>query len=123
MAEVVAANDIPFLDVQQLLSDISRDGLVGEATLVDHIHPSFRSHQEIGIAIAKFMHANDLVDYADEAWISAVRDNLESHLQSLDNMYFLRGRQTIELLQIWTEGRADGPPLPGNRPAETSPAQ
>lgn len=111
MADVVVANNVPFLDVQKLLVANSRDGLVGEAALVDHIHPSFRSHLEIGVGITQLMHAHGLVQYSDEGWATDVREHLEDHLQSLDNMYFLRGRQTLELLQIWTDGRADGPPL------------
>lgn len=112
MVKVVTANDTPFLNVQDLLVADSRGGLVGEATLVDHVHPSFRSHQEIGIALTRLMLANNMVDVADELWVSKVRGKLEDHLQSLGDMYFLRGRQTLETLQIWTDGRADGPPLP-----------
>lgn len=112
MAEVAEAFRMPFLVAEDVLVDKSRNGLIGDAVLVDHIHPSFSSQQEIGIALVKLMGNLKLVDYSNQQWESSALERLEQHIQSLDDMYFLRGQQTLRVLKIWTQGRADGPPLP-----------
>lgn len=112
MSEVAVANDTPLLVGEDILATESRNDLLGSSTLVDHIHPSFKSHQKIGIALTKLMSRLKLVHYSYDEWESATSAQLEDHIQSLDDMYFLRGRQTLSLLKAWTEGRADGPPLP-----------
>ena len=112
MFDVVEGYDVPFLAVEDVLVRKSRNGLVGDATLVDHIHPSFRSHQEIAIALTKLMSRLELVQYSNDEWEAAASGQLEEYIQTLDDMYFLRGRQTLDVLRAWTEGRADGPPLP-----------
>ena len=102
---------IPLLNADKLLSSRSRNGIPGNAVLVDHVHPSFGSHQNIAVALIEMMSANNFIPASGADWKAAAMADFEMHLQSLDNMYFLSGRRTLETLELWTQGRGDGPPL------------
>ena len=102
---------IPLLDADKLLSSRSRNGIPGDAVLVDHVHPSFGSHQNIAVALIEMMSASNLVSVSGADWKTAAMADFDVHLQSLNNMYFLSGRRTLETLEVWTQGRGDGPPL------------
>jgi len=110
MQQVVQQNDVPFLNVQQLMEPDSRLGIVGEFVLADHIHPSFGSHQRIALELAN--HVGTILKLpATQGWQPFAQKTFDEHLQSLDDLYFLRGRRTLANLKAWTQGRADGPPL------------
>ena len=114
MRQVASDNDVPLLDIQHLLAPKSRQQIVGDATLVDHIHPSFRGHQEIAFAVAQHL-SQQVPDLFEDApatdWHTAAQQDFDQHLQSLPDMYFLRGQRTLQNLRAWTQGRAEGPPL------------
>jgi hypothetical protein len=44
-------------------------------------------------------------------WIEATHQACQQRLQSLDNLYFLRGKRHLENLKLWAAGRSAGPPL------------
>ncbi|MCA9050274.1 MAG: hypothetical protein KDA89_16175 [Planctomycetaceae bacterium] len=113
MRQTAAATERPLLDLHQLLAERSRQNIVGDAVLADHIHPTMSSHQQIALAVLEQL--RKWIDLPpQEDWNSAVREDFQSRLQSLDDMYYLRGRRTLNVLRAWTEGRGDGPPLPKN---------
>lgn len=125
METVATTENIPFLDLHQRLAEECQNGIVGDAILVDHVHPSFRGHQLIALTIADRLHQLDLAVVTDSQWRSKVQLAFDQHLQSLDDLYFLRGRRTLENLRAWTAGRADGPPIQlqqgtNERPSETT---
>ena len=109
MLSVCGDHDAPLLDADHLLAQHCRDEIPGDAVLVDHVHPSFRSNQLISLAILqKMTQLQYVVGSADEKELQGAFD---AHLQSLDDIYFLRGQRTLDSLRAWTQGRADGPPL------------
>ena len=111
MLAMIQQSGCPYLDAADVLQQHCLNGITGDNVLVDHIHPSFRSHQWIGLAITDWMQsAGILVEQADD-WRSGIDSVFEQHLQSLNNMYFLKGRRRLQDLQGWAAGRAEGPPV------------
>lgn len=108
---VARENNIKLLDADALLLDKARNGIIGDAVLVDHVHPSFKSHQNIAIAVIDAMASTQWIQIKNTGWKDAARSDFDNHLQSLDNMYFLSGRRTLDTLRLWTQGRGDGPVL------------
>lgn len=111
MKSVAAQESIAFVDTEALLRARCRDGILGDAVLVDHVHPSFRSHQEMAIQLVQTFEQMGQVTVRKANWSSAARIQFADHVQSLDDLYFLSGRRTLETLRAWTQGRAKGPPL------------
>ncbi|MEZ6127790.1 MAG: tetratricopeptide repeat protein [Planctomycetaceae bacterium] len=110
MRRVVERNGIAFLDVQPMMEAGSRLGIVGDFVLADHIHPAFGSHQQIGLELVVQVAAK-LNRSTTPDWKPLAQKTFDNHMQSLDDLYFLRGRRTLANLRAWTQGRADGPPL------------
>ncbi len=97
--------DAPLLDVLEKCESLSRHGIVGAPLLVDHVHPSVEVHQRIGRWLAEIMiEEGHLV--AEDDWEERARTAYTAHLSTLGEYYFIRGRQRLEGLRKWTEGRA-----------------
>lgn len=111
MKNVVDSYQLPFLNAHELLSANCRNRIVGENVLVDHVHPSFRGHEDIAIEIADWMMSAGYAKPTTEDWLAATRAECRTRLQSLDNLYFLRGKRALENLRLWAAGRSGGPPL------------
>lgn len=119
MQEVVQQNSLPFLNAHQLLAAKTSTGIIGDNALVDHVHPSFGSHEDIALAVADGMIAAGLSSVENKDWKAATRTECQLRLQSLDNLYFLRGQRHLENLKLWATGRSGGPPL--RRAGENAP--
>ena len=99
------------IDAHQLLEEKCPGNVLGGYLLVDHVHPSVTGHQII---------AAELTDeFVRQGWLKlsgnwqARREALyQKHLASLGTMYYSRGLRTLENVKKWTQGKADGPPLP-----------
>lgn len=102
--------DVPLLDAHQLLEDMSQGESLGDFLLVDHVHPSFRGHQEIALALMHQFKTSNFI-HPKQDWESSARARFQQHFDDLDEMYFPRGQRMLEALQEWTKGRADGPPI------------
>jgi tetratricopeptide (TPR) repeat protein len=111
MQQVVEENRLPFLNAHELLQANTTNGIVGNNVVVDHVHPSFRGHEDIAVAIAKRMFSDQIATTVNPNWIEATHQACQQRLQSLDNLYFLRGRRHLENLKLWAAGRSAGPPL------------
>jgi lysophospholipase L1-like esterase len=111
MQETVTQFQIPLLNADDLLRGMSRNGVIGYDLLVDHVHPSFRGNEEIGIAIADWMIAAGFASPQTDLWQQKTREVCRKRLQSLSDLYFLKGRQKLEILRLWAAGRSGGPPL------------
>ncbi len=111
MQQVVLEFGQDFLNAAELLERNCRGGILGDNVLVDHVHPSFRGHQEIALAIADWMLREQLTVPARSNWKETSQQVFSDHLQSLDNLYFLRGRRRLQDLRGWAAGRSEGPPL------------
>ncbi|MFO1001200.1 MAG: hypothetical protein U0936_12720 [Planctomycetaceae bacterium] len=111
MQEVVEEHRMPFLNAHELLRAKTANGIVGDNVLVDHVHPSFRGHEDIAIAIADWMLSAQFASSINPDWKQSMREKCQLRLQSLDNLYFLRGQRHLENLKLWAAGRSGGPPL------------
>jgi tetratricopeptide (TPR) repeat protein len=113
MRDVAAEAGVPLIDAHALLAAASPNGIPGGSVLVDHVHPSFRGHEDIAIAIAEWMIESGSVQNAASGWQQRTRSECARVVQSLGDLYFLRGRRALESLREWAAGRSGGPPLPG----------
>lgn len=111
LKRVAAETEIQLVDVHALLATESRNSIVGNATLVDHVHPSFQSNQKIAMALMHILSDRNILSLSAKDWKNAAVTQFSEHLQTLDDLYFLRGQRTLDTLAEWAQGRADGPPL------------
>lgn len=119
LRQIVNDRDVPFLDAHQLLTERSRRRIVDDSVLVDHVHPSFQSHLAIAVALVELLEQQQWMTISRSSWKSDTQQDFSAHLQTLDDMYYLRGRQMLDVLEAWAAGRADGSPLsqePSTRP-------
>ncbi|MCA9012741.1 MAG: hypothetical protein KDB01_23475, partial [Planctomycetaceae bacterium] len=85
-------------------------GIAGDAVLVDHVHPTFRSHEDLAMAIAEWMIASGLASELNPEWKNSAVQACRNRLQALDDLYFLRGQRALRSLRLWAAGRALEPP-------------
>ena len=111
MQQVAATHNIPFLNAHALLGRRCRGGIVGEQVLVDHVHPSFRGHEDIAVEIAVWMEQQKFVQSQAADWQQSARDVCRQAVQQLDDTYFLRGRRALHALRQWAAGRALEPDM------------
>jgi lysophospholipase L1-like esterase len=110
MRQTVEELQITFLDADELLRRLSPTGILGDGLLVDHVHPSFRGHEEIAIALAQLMISGGLINSDNDTWPQTAQEACRNRLQALDDLYFLKGQQRLEILRLWAAGRAGDPP-------------
>lgn len=117
MRNSASEETVPLIDAHELLSRSCRHGIVGDAMLVDHVHPSFRGHEDIAISIAEWMMTVHLASETNINWKVEAVQECRDRLQSLDDLYFLRGQRALRSLRLWAAGRAHEIPT---GPAEDS---
>lgn len=112
---VADSSATPLLDVRHDFESRAADGIPGDNSFLDHIHPSINNHQVIArMLVDHFIAAGFCHPQAD--W-EAIRDErYREHLGTLDTPYYARGKQRLAGLLRWTQGRAnklrDGTALP-----------
>jgi hypothetical protein len=89
-----------------MFESISDHSLVGDRWLVDHVHPRIEGHQIMGEKIAELLLSNRWMEVQDMDWKSHRVEHYRKHLSGLSDDYFLRGKQRLEGLLLWTQGRA-----------------
>ena len=111
MRNVTLQEHMPLIDAHELLTRRCRNGIAGDAILVDHVHPSFRGHEDIAISIAEWMLSAGLASETNTTWkVDAVQE-CRNRLLALDDLYFLRGQRALRSLRLWAAGRAHETPL------------
>ncbi len=98
--------DVALLDAERLFADQSPHGLVGNKWLVDHVHPNIEGHQLLGEATAQLILDRGWLPVRDSNWRDTRMLARREHLQRLGEDYFQRGKQRLEGLLLWTQGRA-----------------
>jgi hypothetical protein len=68
MRHVAAKESVPLVDADELLTLRSTNGIAGGGVLVDHVHPSFRGHEDIAMSIADWMISSGLATVSNAAW-------------------------------------------------------
>jgi lysophospholipase L1-like esterase len=105
LQRVARATNTPLVDVRGLFEELSPARIPGDELLMDHVHPTITGHQRIADALADKLTRLGYVP-PTEGW-SRRRDKLyQDQLAKLDAAYFARGKERLEGLQRWTEGRA-----------------
>lgn len=94
------------VDNNALFESISDNSLVGNQWLVDHVHPRVEGHQRIGESVAEFLLTHRWIEVGDIDWQSKRAEHYRTHLSTLGDDYFHRGKQRLEGLLLWTQGRA-----------------
>jgi hypothetical protein len=97
---------VPCVDADALFRSRSPHGIVGREWLIDHVHPGIEGHQRLGEAI--------FAKLQDQGWLpgkqplsdTARQQAYRQHLSGLGEDYFIRGKQRLEGLLLWTQGRA-----------------
>jgi lysophospholipase L1-like esterase len=110
LATIADETNTPLIDAHELLERESDMGILGNGELVDHIHPTFTGHQKIAAALMEEMARQSRVELNGD-WLAKCRTAWDKHFKSLDDIYFLRGKEKLDSLMLWTQGRADGPPI------------
>lgn len=106
MQEVASQESVPLINAHKLLTRRCRNGIAGDAILVDHVHPSFRGHEDIAMAIADWMISTEIVAVEDAAWKDKALQECHRRLAAMDDLYFLRGQRALRSLRLWATGRA-----------------
>ena len=78
---------------------------------MDHVHPSFRGHEDIAISISEWMLSVGIASETNTTWKEDAAQEFRDRLLALDGLYFLRGRRALRSLRLWAAGRADETPL------------
>ncbi len=105
IADVATDHSVPLLDAQQLFEQQSRDSITGNDWFLDHVHPSIRGHQLWARTLFEQI-VQQLDLQPTPGWQQRRDTAFLQHLQSLDNMYYIRGQQRLAGLTLWTQGRA-----------------
>ncbi len=114
---ICRGREIDCLDLHVLLGIACPQGLVGDEILVDHVHPSIRGHQMIARSLQDALRAR--LGAPTEGWEARRDTAFKEHLEGIDALYYAHGQQRLLNLHLWTQGRADGPPI-GSRQSPPS---
>jgi len=105
----------PLLDIRGAFEQRSQFGVPGDSLLVDHVHPSISGYQLMAEEIIHHLLREGVVQ-ASGAWQNRRDELYLKHLGTLDAVYYAKGKQHLEGLTRWTQGRAnklrDGTRLP-----------
>ena len=99
--------DAPCLDLHELLGKECPQGILGDEILVDHVHPSIRGHQLIANALLE--HLSEIFGPIPQRHAATRAEIYQTHLDSLDALYYAHGQQRLRNLHLWTKGQTDGP--------------
>jgi hypothetical protein len=102
---------VPFYDLQELAAEDSTLGIVGNEFLIDHVHPTIRGHQRIGIELASRIQSHWLESNPELNLEKEVETVFSEQLSSIPGVYYLIGMERLKGLKAWTQGRAEGAPI------------
>ncbi len=111
LRSVARATGTPLLDAHKLLAEQSPSGIPGSNIMVDHVHPSFRGHEEMALMITRWMRDNRFLQPTEQIPEQQLRQVCRDIIQSMDNSYYLKGQRTLQSLKRWAAGRALEPIL------------
>ena len=93
------------VDLQIFFENKSHDGIVGNQWMLDHVHPTVDGHKVIARLFLDELVQLEVVQPIRE-WEIKQRQLYQTHFKSLNYAYFARGRQRLEGLHLWTQGRS-----------------
>jgi lysophospholipase L1-like esterase len=95
----------PLVDLRALFDRESRVGIPGDDLFLDHVHPTIDGHQLIAVALLESMAEQSLLAPRED-WRERAKPLIRRQMGSLDAVYFERGRQRLDGLRRWAQGRA-----------------
>jgi len=122
---IAAQENVPLIltpslfDLRDAVGNRNADGIADPEFFVDHLHPSLAGHQALGKKIAEQMSQHRvLADLENSHNRQAIEQRFETlvekHLAGLNEAYYERGKQRLEGLRRWAEGRVGQTPKPAN---------
>lgn len=117
--EVTGEEQVLLLDANGFFQRRSPDGIVGQESLVDHVHPSIAGHQRIAEWLLSELAGRRMLPIESssletEAYRRAQGLAVEGHLSGLPNLYFELGKDRLAGLKRWASGEVkrvrDTPP-------------
>ena len=105
---------VPLIRTDQLFDRKDRsgnsvpDGIADPGLFVDHVHPTIAGHQQLAEAIFRQLGTVETlaVGTLEQPVRQKYQSLVQSHLTTLDEAYFARGKQRLEGLRKWASGRA-----------------
>lgn len=95
---------VDFVDVKAFFESKANGGMIGRDQLIDHVHPTIHGHQLIAeLLFKKMVERGDVSVGAD--FESKRKAIFQQHLESLSHMYFELGKDRLDGLKRWAEGR------------------
>ncbi|MDC0325207.1 tetratricopeptide repeat protein [bacterium] len=111
LKHIADQQSVPYYDLQELAVKHSTFGITGNEFLIDHVHPTIRGHQIIGLELANQIQSHWLKPTGVADLNTQITSAFEEHLNSIPDVYFLIGMERLKGLKAWTQGRADGEPI------------
>lgn len=106
MLDVGRESGTPVIDLVDLFSARSRDGILGDDWLVDHVHPSIRGHQLVASVLVDELTREGFL-HPSTGWETDRDRRYQEQTASLDEFYFLKGQKHLGNLRLWAQGRGD----------------
>lgn len=106
VTELAHRFDVPLVDAERMFSELSEHEIPGSQWLVDHVHPTIEGHQRIGEGLAEVCIQEHFTVPTNSDWKTDRQALYAQHLSGLGEAYFHRGKQRLEGLLLWTQGRA-----------------
>lgn len=97
-----------YIDLHQKCRSVSKQGIVGNDLLVDHVHPSIGTHQQIARWLLELLHTSRIV-HKPPGWEDRLNASIDTHIKSLGFGYFQRGKDRLESVLRWSRGKARKP--------------
>jgi tetratricopeptide (TPR) repeat protein len=116
--DVCNHHKVPYIDADQVFQSKSPNQIVGREWLVDHIHPTIEGHQLLGEVICNKLLEIGWLKSNQSISVECRPEAYRQHLSTLGEDYFIRGKQRLEGLLLWTQGRAKKLPI---TPSPTNP--
>lgn len=104
--ELAELEQVWLFDVDAMFESVSVNGLVGDRWLIDHVHPRIEGHQMLGEQLAELLVQKKWVTPQELNWRRHRTDVYRERLRELGEDYFFHGKQRLEGLVLWTQGRA-----------------
>ena len=108
------------VDIREVFERADKDGIPGDETLIDHVHPRIDGHQLIARVLFEEMQRMRMVAPRPD-WEDERKRLYAERYRTLDAGYFPQSVARLEGLRLWTQGRVTrvGLPKPGKDGQET----
>ncbi len=101
LKRVAKETSTPLIDAEALVAGMSPEGIAGNNCFMDHVHPDFKQHQELGRLLADEVETMGLVS-ANRSWTDSQRRRAyRLQFRRLGPAYLANGRRRVGWLENW----------------------